>query len=154
MGLYNDYTDVEHKVKKERVKHELFASIVIPFNKGHNTLARTIASLTKQTYSRDRFEVIIVADDNHIDARLIDEQFKRELDIKLITISNYGFGAASSRNTGARFSNTSNTPPLLRSFSSISRILYFIDDLEFLLVVYNLCTGILFSAIILLVELF
>ncbi|MFL6327830.1 MAG: glycosyltransferase [Nitrososphaeraceae archaeon] len=100
MGLYNDYTDVEHKVKKERVKHELFASIVIPFNKGHNTLARTIASLTKQTYSRDRFEVIIVADDNHIDARLIDEQFKRELDIKLITISNYGFGAASSRNTG------------------------------------------------------
>jgi glycosyltransferase involved in cell wall biosynthesis len=100
LGLYNDYADIEHKVKKETVKCELFASIVIPFNKGHDILARTIASLTKQTYSRDRFEVIIVADDNHADAKLISEQFKRELDIKLITLSNYGFGAASSRNAG------------------------------------------------------
>jgi glycosyltransferase involved in cell wall biosynthesis len=100
LGLYNDYTDIEHKVKKEMVKHELFASIVIPFNKGYEILARTIASLTKQTYSRDRFEVIIVADDNHVDAKLINDQFKRELDIKLLTISNYGFGVASSRNAG------------------------------------------------------
>jgi glycosyltransferase involved in cell wall biosynthesis len=100
LGLYNDYADIEHKVKKETVKRELFASIVIPFNKGHDILARTIASLTKQTYSRDRFEVIIVADDNHADAKSISEQFKKELDIKLITLSNYGFGAASSRNAG------------------------------------------------------
>jgi glycosyltransferase involved in cell wall biosynthesis len=100
LGLYNDYIDIEHKVKKETIKHELFASIVIPFNKGHDILERTIISLTKQTYSRDRFEVIIVADDSHVDAKLINEQFKRELDIKLIAISNYCFGAASSRNTG------------------------------------------------------
>lgn len=100
MGLYNDYTDIEHKVRKEAVKHELVASIVIPFNNGYDILARTIASLTKQTYSRDKFEVIIVADDNYVDARLIAEQFRGELNIKLVTISNYGFGVASSRNAG------------------------------------------------------
>jgi glycosyltransferase involved in cell wall biosynthesis len=100
LGLYNEYADIEHKVKKEKIKQELFASVVIPFNKGHDILERTITSLTKQTYSRDRFEVIIVADDNHLDAKLISEQFKRELKIKIVTISNYGFGAASSRNTG------------------------------------------------------
>jgi glycosyltransferase involved in cell wall biosynthesis len=100
LGLYNDYTDIEYKVKKEMVRHELFASIVIPFNKGYDILARTIASLTKQTYSRDRFEVILVADNNHDDAKFVSEQFKRELDIKLLTISNDGFGAASSRNVG------------------------------------------------------
>jgi len=69
LRLYNDYTDIEHKVKKEMVRHELFASIVIPFNKGSDILARTIASLTKQTYSRDRFEIILVADNNHEDAK-------------------------------------------------------------------------------------
>ena len=82
------------------VRHELFASIVIPFNKGYDILARTIASLTNQTYSRDRFEVILVADNNHDDAKFVSDQFKRELDIKLLTISNDGFGAASSRNVG------------------------------------------------------
>jgi len=100
LGLYNDYANIEHKVRKETVRHELFASVVVPFNKGSDILARTIASLTKQTYSRDRFEVILVADNNYEDAKFVSEQFKRELNVKLITISNDGFGAASSRNIG------------------------------------------------------
>jgi glycosyltransferase involved in cell wall biosynthesis len=105
LGLYNDYTNIEHKVKKEKIRQELFASIVIPFNKGHDILARTLASLTKQTYSIDRFEVILVADDNHNDAKLISDQFKRDINIKLLTISNDGFGAASSRNAGIHTAN-------------------------------------------------
>lgn len=100
MRLFNDYADIEHKVKKEPVKHELFASIAIPFHEGYDLLARTIASLTQQTYSKDRFEVIIVADANHADAKLIAEQYKGELNIKLVNISNNGFGPASSRNAG------------------------------------------------------
>jgi chondroitin synthase len=101
LTLYNDYADIEHKVKKEPVKHELFASIAIPFHEGYDLLARTIASLTQQTYSKDRFEVIIAADANHADAKLVAKKYKGELNIKLITLSNNnGFGPSSSRNSG------------------------------------------------------
>ena len=99
MTLYNDL-DIEHNVNKEKGKHELSASVIIPFHEGYDILARTIASLTQQTYSKDRFEVIIVADANHVDAKLIAEWCKGEIDIKLVTISNNGFGPASSRNAG------------------------------------------------------
>src|SRR5207245_8132967 len=91
-----------HKVKKEPVKQELFASIAIPFHEGCDLLARTIASLTQQTYPKDRFEVIIAADANHTDAKLIADHYKEELDIKLVTLSNNGFGPASSRNAAIR----------------------------------------------------
>ena len=63
--MYNDYTDIEHKVRKETRKHEFSASIVIPFHEGFDILARTVASLTQQSYSRDLFEVVLVADANH-----------------------------------------------------------------------------------------
>ena len=100
MRLLNDYAGIEHKVRKESVKHELFASVAIPFHEGCDLLARTIASLSQQTYSKDRFEVIIAADANHADAKLIVDHYKGELDIKLVTLSNNGFGPASSRNAG------------------------------------------------------
>jgi glycosyltransferase involved in cell wall biosynthesis len=98
--MYNDYTDIEHKVRKETRKHEFSASIVIPFHEGSDILARTVASLTQQSYSRDLFEVVLVADANHADAKLIAEQYKSEIKIKLVTLSNNGFGPASSRNAG------------------------------------------------------
>lgn len=100
LRLFNDYANIEHKVKKEPVKHELYASIAIPFHGGCDLLAKTIASLTQQTYSIDQFEVIIAADANHADAKLIVDQYKGLLDIKLVTLSNNGFGPASSRNAG------------------------------------------------------
>jgi glycosyltransferase involved in cell wall biosynthesis len=100
LRLLNDYADIEHKVKNEPVKHELFASVAIPFHDGCDLLARTIASLSEQTYSKDRFEVIIAADANHADAKLINDHYKGELNIKLVNLSNNGFGPASSRNAG------------------------------------------------------
>ena len=45
--------------------------IVIPFHYGYDILAKTVTSLTQQTYSKDQFEVIIAADANHADAKLI-----------------------------------------------------------------------------------
>jgi glycosyltransferase involved in cell wall biosynthesis len=100
LRLHNDYADIEHKLKNERPKHELYATVAIPFHEGYDILARTITSLTQQTYSKDRFEVIIVADANHADAKSIAEQYKNEIEIKLLATSNNGFGAASSRNAG------------------------------------------------------
>lgn len=99
--LSNDYSDLQYRVKKERARHELSASVAIPFHEGYDILARTIASLTQQTYPKDRFEVIIIADANHSDARSIAEQYKKYIDIKLVTLSNDdGFGPASCRNAG------------------------------------------------------
>ena len=84
MRLHNDYADIEHKLKNERPKHELYATVAIPFHEGYDILARTITSLTQQTYSKDSFEVIIVADANYADAKSIAEQYKNEIEIKLV----------------------------------------------------------------------
>jgi GT2 family glycosyltransferase len=102
LALFNDYTDIEHKVKTESHKHELSASIVIPFHYGYDILAKTLTSLTQQTYSKDRFEIIIAADANHTDAKLITEQYGREINIKLVALPSDGWGVASSRNAGIR----------------------------------------------------
>jgi glycosyltransferase involved in cell wall biosynthesis len=54
-----------------------------------------------KTYSKDLFEIIIVADANHTEAELIAERYKSEIEAKLVRIySNNGFGPASSRNAG------------------------------------------------------
>jgi glycosyltransferase involved in cell wall biosynthesis len=99
LTLHNDYADVQHKVKNTE-RNELSASITIPFHRGYNILARTIASLTQQSYPMDLFEVIIVADANHSDARLIAERYKNKIAIKLVTLFNNNCGPASSRNCG------------------------------------------------------
>jgi hypothetical protein len=57
LGLYNDYADIEHKVKKETVKRELFASIVIPFNKGHG--ASNLQHLMVSAYWFFHFNILI-----------------------------------------------------------------------------------------------
>ena len=93
MGLFNDYTDIEHKVKTEPCKHELSLSVVIPFHAGSDMLAKTVTSLTQQTYPKDRTEVIIAVDANYDDAKFITKQYEREIDIKLVTLSNNGWGA-------------------------------------------------------------
>ena len=100
MGLFNDYTDIEHKVKTEPRNHELSLSVVIPFHYGYDLLAKTVTSLIQQTYPKDRIEVIIAADANHADAKFITEQYETEIDIKLVTLYSNGWGAASSRNAG------------------------------------------------------
>lgn len=101
MSLVNDYDDIEHKVKAETCRHELFASVSIPFHEGYDRLARTIASLTQQTYSKDLFEVVVVADANHTDAKLITDEYKRKINVKLVTLPHQtGFGPARSRNAG------------------------------------------------------
>lgn len=100
MGLFNDYTDIEHKVKTEPRKPELSLSVVIPFHAGRDILAKTVTSLTQQTYPKDRIEIIIAADAKHADAKFVIEQYGREIDMKLVTLSSNGWGAASSRNAG------------------------------------------------------
>ena len=96
--------DIEHKVRKETGKHEISASIVTPFHGGYDILARTVASLSRQSYSKDLFEVIIVADANHAEAELVAERYKSEIEIKLVKIyNNNSFGPATSRNAGIHF---------------------------------------------------
>ena len=80
-------------MKTEPRGHELSLSVVIPFHAGRDILAKTVTSLTQQTYPKDRIEVIIAVDANHTDAKFITEQYEREIDIKLVTLSGNGWGA-------------------------------------------------------------
>lgn len=98
MTLHNNLDGA--KQKKKTGKNELFASIVIPFHGGYDLLARTIASLTQQSYQKDLFEVVIVADANHSDAELIADRYKNQIAIKLVNLFNINCGPASSRNAG------------------------------------------------------
>jgi len=56
--------------------------------------------LTRQSYPKDLFEVVIVADANHSDAKLITDRYENHLVIKLVTPFNLNCGPASSRNAG------------------------------------------------------
>jgi glycosyltransferase involved in cell wall biosynthesis len=56
--------------------------------------------LTQQSYPNDLFELVIVADSNHSDAKLIADRYKNQIVIKLVTLFNIDCGPASSRNAG------------------------------------------------------
>jgi glycosyltransferase involved in cell wall biosynthesis len=87
---------------QEKIKNELRASIVIPFHGCYNLLARTIVSLTQQSYPKDLFEVIIVADANHHLAKHLADVYGKEITIKLLNPFNDSLCLSSSRNAGIR----------------------------------------------------
>jgi cellulose synthase/poly-beta-1,6-N-acetylglucosamine synthase-like glycosyltransferase len=84
--LHNDLACLRSKIKSG--KNELCASVVIPFHTGYDLLENTVASLTQQSYPKDLFEVIIVADANYSDAELISDRYNKHLVIKLVTLFN------------------------------------------------------------------
>lgn len=98
--MHNDLSVSHYKI--DDTKNELNASIVIPFHGGYNLLARTIASLTQQSYPEDRFEVVIVADARHSEARCIVDRYKRKINIKLINLFDTSLCLSSSRNSGIK----------------------------------------------------
>lgn len=98
--MYNDLSSLQFK--KKTTKIELGASVVIPFHAGYDLLERTIASLTQQTYPKDRFETIIVADANHSVAKSIVDKYKNQINIKLVNLFNLNYGLSSSRNAGIK----------------------------------------------------
>jgi glycosyltransferase involved in cell wall biosynthesis len=80
-------------------------SIVIPTHNRKENLIRCIESLERQTYSADKFEIIVV-DDGSTDgtSQLIAEYIKKSTKrLKLISQTNLGPGVA--RNLGVEYSN-------------------------------------------------
>jgi glycosyltransferase involved in cell wall biosynthesis len=61
-----------------------------------------MASLTQQSYPKEFFEVVIVADANHNLAKLIAEAYREKITIKLLNLFNDSLCLSSSRNAGIR----------------------------------------------------
>lgn len=76
-------------------------SIVIPTYNRPTQLRACLASLTRLTYPRDRFEVVVVDDGSRVSLEPVVAPFRDALDLRLITQPNGGPAAA--RNTGAGY---------------------------------------------------
>ncbi len=75
-------------------------SVIIPYYQTPaETLARTLAALEGQTYSRELFEVIIVDDGSEPP---LERPRSTPLDVKVVRQERRGFGAPRARNTGVR----------------------------------------------------
>lgn len=101
MTLHCQLDSLQHK--KKTGKNELFVSVVIPFHRGFDLLEKTVASLTQQSYPKDLFEVVIIADANHSDAKSIVDRYRNHISTNLVTLFNDKWGPATSRNAGIQF---------------------------------------------------
>lgn len=83
---------------KPALPNSLF-SIIIPTYARPEKLFTCLQSLTRLSYPKDRFEVIVVDDGGGVELTHVIDSFCGQLNLKLITQSNAG--PASARNTGA-----------------------------------------------------
>ncbi len=75
-------------------------SVIIPYYQTPpETLARTLASLERQTYPKDLFEVVIADDGSQPP---LERPPSTSLDIRVVRQKRCGFGAGRARNNGAR----------------------------------------------------
>ena len=96
---YNDWRQVDVE-PLDTFTPTMPVSVIIPYYQTHAaTLGMTLATIERQTYPRDMFEVIIVDDGS-------DPPLKRPLDtaldVKVVRQERRGFGLARARNNGAR----------------------------------------------------
>lgn len=96
----NDYTEVEETVRRLEINPTLKATIIIPFYKGSEYLAKTLNSLINQSYPLDLYEVIIVQDVGGEDIDEMIRKLKKMMNIELIKVPHIGFTPARSRNIG------------------------------------------------------
>ncbi|MDE0050423.1 MAG: glycosyltransferase [Rhodospirillales bacterium] len=95
---YNNWRDVEVP-SPEAFVPSLPVSIIVPYYERPEELARTLASLERQTYPRDLFEVIVVDDGSRPP---LERPEGTPLDIKVVHQEDRGYGLARARNNGAR----------------------------------------------------
>ena len=95
---YNNWRDVEVPTLESFVP-SLPVTIIVPYYERPEELTRTLASLERQTYPRDLFEVIVVDDGSRAP---LERPEGTPLDIKVVHQEDRGYGLARARNTGAR----------------------------------------------------
>ena len=96
---YNDWRQVDVE-PLDTFTPTMPVSVIIPYYQTHAaTLGMTLATLERQTYPRDMFEVIIVDDGSDPP---LERPLDTTLDVKVVHQERRGFGLARARNNGAR----------------------------------------------------
>ena len=95
---YNDWRLVEMP-PSESFLPSIPVSVIVPYYERSEELARTLASLERQTYPRDLFEVIVVDDGSR---KPLERPQKSLLNTKVVHQEDRGYGPARARNTGVR----------------------------------------------------
>ena len=96
---YNDWRQVDVE-PLDTFTPTMPVSVIIPYYQTHAaTLGMTLATLERQTYPRDMFEVIIVDDGSDPP---LESPLDTALDVKVVRQERRGFGLARARNNGAR----------------------------------------------------
>ena len=95
---YNDWRLIEMPTPKTFVPY-IPVSVIIPYCDRPEELARTLASLERQTYPRSLFEVVVVDDGSQTPLVRPEETL---LNIKVVHQDDRGYGVARARNNGVR----------------------------------------------------
>ncbi|MCK5656164.1 MAG: glycosyltransferase family 2 protein [Candidatus Aureabacteria bacterium] len=77
-------------------------SVIIPSYNREKLLKETLRLLNEQTYSHDKFEVVVVDDGSNDDTEAIVKEFQNRVDYKLKYIKQKQKGPASARNKGVK----------------------------------------------------
>jgi glycosyltransferase involved in cell wall biosynthesis len=96
----NDYSKIKKQKDEFTGTYNLRTSIVIPFYRNIIVLERTLASLTKQTYPKNLFEIILSLDGSPEEVDVVINRFRDKVNIRCISQHREGHRVASARNKG------------------------------------------------------
>ena len=100
----NNYRDLETRLAQPEVCEDMSVSVVVPFYKGVDELARCLAGLGRQNYPPHLFEVVVTVDGT--DPTLPDDLCKvllpSSVSYRVVANSRQGYRLATSRNNGIR----------------------------------------------------
>jgi len=98
----NDYTFIEHNLKRVGRNYSLRASVIVPVYNRRNVLEKTLAALMHQTYPLNLFEVIIADDGSSDRVGELVKKYTSQLEIKLVSQEDRGYRLAAIRNKAIR----------------------------------------------------
>jgi cellulose synthase/poly-beta-1,6-N-acetylglucosamine synthase-like glycosyltransferase len=98
----NDYRDLQRAVLSLSDPDDILVSVVVPFYKGIDELARCLAGLSSQNYPSSSFEVIVTVDGTSLKEplTLCNTLLGRRIAHKVVGIPRDGYRLATARNNG------------------------------------------------------
>jgi len=100
----NNYRDLEQRLAQPDLCEDMSVSVVVPFYKGREELARCLAGLSRQNYPHFLFEVVITVDgtDPAEPKSLCKAVLPESIPYRVVTIPRQGYRLATVRNNGIR----------------------------------------------------
>jgi cellulose synthase/poly-beta-1,6-N-acetylglucosamine synthase-like glycosyltransferase len=133
----SDFYTVRHALHKRRNKHVVFGpptiSIIVPAHNEENTILRTIRSLQRVKYPKDKLEIVIVDDGSTDRTYAIAERYRLQHNVNFKLVRQENAGKAHALNNGMRNHATGELMMCLDADSSlapdalINAARYFID---------------------------